>query len=116
MPELRRLGRQFRSPKPLVGNRRALVSRSLDGGIPDNAVDPVIVSQWSVECDAGAKRLDRLLARVSKVGRRLEADACPAIAEREIGRMMELEGSCEIQACAGRYHPFTDHMRFGEGG
>ena len=52
-------------------------------------VDPVAVSQWSVECDTGAKRLDWLVARMGKGSRRLEADSCPAIAEREIGRMIE---------------------------
>ena len=63
-----------------------------------------------------AKRLDWLVARMGKGSRRLEADSCSAIAEREIGRMIEPQGSCQIQARARRYHPFTDHMRFGEGG
>ena len=64
----------------------------------------------------GAKRLDWLVACMGKGSRRLKADSRPAIAEREIGRMMEPQGSCQIQARARRDHPFTVHMRFGEGG
>ena len=87
--ELKGLGGQFRSSKPLVGRRRALVPRSLDGCIAYNLVDPVVVIQWPVECYAGAEGLDGLVARMGKGSRRLKADSCPAIAEREIGRMIE---------------------------
>ena len=82
--------------------------------ITHSRVDPVAVRQWSVECDTGTKRLDWLIARMGKGSCRLEADACPAIAEGEIGRMMKSQGSCQIQTRARRDHPFTRHMRFGE--
>jgi hypothetical protein len=52
---------------------------------------------------------------VSKGGRWLEADSGSTIAEGQIGGMMELQGSRQIEACARRYHPFTRHMGFGEG-
>src|SRR5258708_18830686 len=98
MAELRGGSSEFRSSKPLVGLRRALVPRSLDGRITYNRVDPVVVCQWCVECDPGAKRLDWLVARMGKGGRRLEGDSCPAIAEWEIGPVMESQWSGQIQS------------------
>ena len=41
--ELRGLGGQFRSSKPLVGRRHALVPRSFDGSIAYNRVDRMVV-------------------------------------------------------------------------
>jgi hypothetical protein len=52
-------------------------------------VDPVVVIQWPVEGYTSAKGLDRLVARMGQGSRRLEADSCAAIAEREIGRMIK---------------------------
>ena len=89
MTELRRLGNECRSSKPLVGLRWSLVTRGFDGGIQYHRVDRVAVSQRPIEGYAGAEGLDGLVARVGKSSGRLKADSRPAIAEREIGCMMK---------------------------
>ena len=76
-------------PNHWLGAGDALVSRCLDCGIAYGRVDRVVVGQWSVERYACPKRLDWLVARMGKGSRRLEADSCSAIAERQVGRMIE---------------------------
>ena len=76
----------------------------------------MVFGQRAVERDAGAKRLDRLVARVSKGRRRLEADSRSAIAEGKVGRMVELQRRGQVEACARSYHLLGVDMRLGEGG
>ena len=60
--------------------------------------------QWAVECDAGAERLHRLIARVCKGCHRLEADPRSSIAERKVGRVVELERRGQVEARTRSYH------------
>ena len=60
----------------------------------------MVVGQWAVERDAGAERLDGLVARMGKSRRRLEADSRSPIAEGEVGRMVELQRRGQIEARA----------------
>ena len=100
MTELRSGRGEFRATKPLVRRRRALVPGRLDGAIEHDFVDPVIVGQWFVERYSGAKRLHWFIAGVNKGGRWLEADSSSTIAEGQIGGMMELQGTRQVEACA----------------
>jgi hypothetical protein len=62
-----------------------------DRGVTDTCVDCVAVGQRAVEYDAGAKRLDRLVARMGEGRRWLEGDARSTIAEGEVCCIVELE-------------------------
>ena len=89
-PKETALADETRASEPLVGFRRPLVARGRDRGVTHHRVDRVVVGQRAVERDAGAERLDGLVARVGKGRRRLKADPRSAIAEGEVGRMVEL--------------------------
>jgi hypothetical protein len=95
--------------------RRSLVARGRDRGVAHNRVDRVAVGQGAVERDAGAERLDGLVAGVGKGRRRLEADPRSPIAEGKVGRMVELERGGQVEARARRYHPLVANVRLGEG-
>ena len=78
-------------PNHWFGCRRTLIARSRDARVAHHRVDRVIVRQRTIERDAGAERLDGLVARVRKRRRRRETDSGPAIAERHVGRVVELQ-------------------------
>src|ERR1019366_9168939 len=101
--------------EPLVGRRRPLVARGRDPGVTHNRVDRVIVGQGAVERDAGAERLDGLVARVGKGRRRLEADPRSSNAEGEVGRMVELQRGGQVEARSLSYHKLAVEMRLSEG-
>ena len=86
--------------EPLVGRRRSLVARGRDRGVTHHRVDLVVAGQRAVERDAGAERLDGLVAGVGKGRRRLEADSRSPDAEGEVGRMVELQRSGQFEARA----------------
>lgn len=99
--ELRGGGGQLRSTEPLVGQRSPLVARSLHGVVAHRRVDRVAVGQWIVERDSGAEGLDRLVAEMSKGRRGLEGDSCSAIAEWEVGCVVELQGAARPRPVPG---------------
>src|ERR1019366_4653619 len=103
------------APEPLVGRRRPLVARRRDLGVTHNGVDRVVLRQGAVERDAGAERLDGLVARVGKGRLRLEADPRSASAEGEVGRMVELQRGGQVEARSLRYHKLAVEMRLSEG-
>ena len=88
------------APEPLVGRRSPLVARGRDRGVTHNRVDRVVPGQGAVERDAGAERLDGLVARVGKGRRRLEADPRSPNAEGDVGRMVELQRGGQVEARA----------------
>ena len=102
--------------KPLVGFRRALVAGRLDGGIMHHCVDRVLLCERTVERDTGAQRLDRLVARVGKGGRRLEGDSRSSIAEGQVFCMVEFERGAQLQTGPRNDHSLGVSMRFLEGG
>src|SRR5208282_5593080 len=85
--------------KPLAG-RRPLVSGGRDHRVTHGGVDGVIVGQGLVECDAGAQRLKRFIARMGMDRRRLEANPCSVDTEWEIGRMIEFQRGLQFKARA----------------
>ena len=74
------------------------------------------LGQWAVERDAGAERLDRLVARVGKGRRRLEADPRSSIAEGKVGRVVELERSSQVEASTRSDHRLSVDVRRSESG
>ena len=84
-------------------------SRGGDRGVAHNRVDRMVVRQWLVERDAGAERLDGLIARMGKGRRRLKADPRSPIAKREVGRMAELERCGQVEASSR-----SDHILVGD--
>src|ERR1019366_2630159 len=84
-------------------------------GVTHNRVDGVALGQGAVERDAGAERLDGLVARVGKGRRRLEADPRSPNAEGHVGRMVELQRGGQVEARSLSYHPLAVGMRLGQG-
>ncbi len=73
------------------------------------------LGQWAGKRDAGAEGLDGLVAGVGDGGGGLEGDAGSAIAEGQVGRVVELERSGEVEACALMDYGLVAEMRLGEG-
>src|SRR5262249_13613018 len=71
-----------RPAEPLVGRWSALVARCGHAGVPHDGVNRVVLGQRAIERDAGAERLNGLVARVHEPRLRLEADSRSAHAER----------------------------------
>src|SRR4030095_9982705 len=71
-----RAGGQGWAPEPLVGHGSPLIARRRHNGVTHNCVDLVVLRQRSVERDAGAEWLGRLLA-CGRKGRRRAGAATP---------------------------------------
>ncbi len=65
-----------------------------------HSIDRVVVGQGAVERDAGAERLDRLVAGVREGGGRLEPDSGSLDAEGNVGCMVEFQRGGQIEAGA----------------
>src|SRR6185437_1103949 len=107
---------EFRSPIPLVGFGRSLITRGFYRSISHNCVVLVVFRQGTVEFNASAKRLNRLVTRMRKGGRRFESDPGSAIAERKVGRMIELKRRCQIEACTRIHNRLVVDVRLREDG
>ena len=103
------------SAEPLVGRERSLVARGRHRSVAHHRIDRVTFGQRARQRYAGAERLNRLITRVGKGCRRLKADPRSPIAERKVGRMVELERSGEAEACAKVHHCFIADMSLGKG-
>src|ERR1051325_7930655 len=100
----------------MVGRRGPLVACGGDDGIAHSRVNVMILAKRSVERDAGAERLHRLIARMRESRRRLKTDPRSLDGEGEVGRMVELQRGGKVQARAVRDDPFAGGMGSGEGG
>ena len=102
--------------EPLVGYGRSLVARAGDGRVTYDRIDCVAVIQRMIESDAGAERLDGLVAGVSERGRRLEGDPGSAIAEGEVGGMAEAQRGGEVETSAENDRSLVTNMGADESG
>src|SRR5690242_3668318 len=76
----------------------------------------MVAGEGAVERDAGAERLDGLVARVREGGLSLQSDAGPLHAEGKVGGVFELQRSGEIQTGSLGYDKLAREVRPGESG
>ena len=88
--------------EPLIGRRRPLVTRRRGQRVHHGRVVRVVFGQRAVERDAGAERLDRVVAECAKRRRRREADPRSHIGHVNARHVVELERRSQVEARAAR--------------